>query len=352
MENTLEIDGSLYEGGGQILRVSLCLSIITRRPVRVTNIRAGRSRPGLANSHLASVQLLKQICNAEVEGAQLHSTCVHFQPNTPVPGEYIADCGTAGSISLMFQTVLPILIRLPEPTRVEFTGGTDVSFSPPSHFVTDCLRPTLESLGIRFDYEVLKYGFYPTGGGKVRVTVYPSEISPLNRIESGHLPIYRAEILFHPKTKRNQKGMDDNEYISRLTKAVSNSLRISKGKIDVKEVESRSRCLLLSVWGKTEHNCTLHTSGIEIYEKPSKLSPESLAEAACGKLEAQVDSLACVDDYLQDQVLIFLAMASGPSQFRIHSLTPHSQGVIHLLSCFGLAEARIEEGILTVNPNS
>jgi RNA 3'-phosphate cyclase len=172
------IDGSLFEGGGQILRNSLALALILHRPVSIFNIRAGRPKPGLAHSHLASVLGLAAIGRAEVTGARVGATDLHFVPGQVTSGHYEVVCDTAGSIALMFQATLPCVLS--EQVTVTFTvkarqGGSDVSFSPPTYFIKHVLAPTLAHMGVHFEYTVETYGLMPVGGGRVTLTSTPTE---------------------------------------------------------------------------------------------------------------------------------------------------------------------------------
>lgn len=171
------IDGSLFEGGGQILRNSLALALILGKRVTVYNIRAGRPKPGLAHSHLAAVLGLGTIGGCQITGAAVGSQTLTVVPGTIVPGEYDVICETAGSVALMFQELLPCVLSA--ECTVNFTvrtsqGGTDVSFSPSSYFIQRVLTPTLALMGVEFQYTVATHGFMPTGGGRVVLNAAPT----------------------------------------------------------------------------------------------------------------------------------------------------------------------------------
>lgn len=224
---TLEFDGSLYEGGGQILRVGVSLAIIKRMPVRIYNIRANRPKPGLANSHMTAMKLACELCNGQIEGNQVGSSGIHLVPNTLCRGAFSGDCGTAGSVTLMLQALLPPIVKSycseysQEATTLVLKGGTDVGFSPPSHFTSEVLRPFLSKMGVNFDYQVDQRGFYPRGGGQITVRVHPVEaVSGVELLDQGDSLDFRAQIDFSPTRRRIKGGISDHDYISRVLKAL------------------------------------------------------------------------------------------------------------------------------------
>lgn len=169
----LVIDGSFGEGGGQVLRTSLSFSVITGKPFKIYNIRANRPKPGLQPQHLTCVKAAAEISKAEVEGDFLGSKELIFRPKfPPSPGTYYFSIGTAGSTSLLFQTLLyPLALHKGGTLILE--GGTHVPFSPSYHYLKCVFLPVLEFLGFKVELEILAYGFYPAGGGKIRAKVYP-----------------------------------------------------------------------------------------------------------------------------------------------------------------------------------
>ena len=169
----VEIDGSMGEGGGQILRYSLSLSALTLKPVRIYNIRAKRSNPGLRPQHLTAVKALATITNAHVEGDRVGSMEIYFEPRRRRPGSYRFDIGTAGSISLVIQAILPTLLFSGGYTRVDITGGTDVSWSPPIDYMRYVFLHNLSLFGARVSIKLIRRGHYPRGGGRVILEVEP-----------------------------------------------------------------------------------------------------------------------------------------------------------------------------------
>src|SRR5262245_20804356 len=181
----ITIDGSFGEGGGQILRTSLSLSLLTGKPFRIEKIRAGRKQPGLLRQHLTAVNAAAEVCQAEVSGASIGSQQLTFSPGKVAHGEYHFAIGTAGSTTLVLQTLLPALLVAEELTGQQTTltleGGTHNPFAPPFDFLANTFLPILNRMGAFVEARLLRHGFYPAGGGKIEVTVHPT--NRLERIE-------------------------------------------------------------------------------------------------------------------------------------------------------------------------
>ena len=173
MNDFIEIDGSQGEGGGQVLRTSLTLSAVTGRPVRIEKIRAGREKPGLKRQHLTCVKAVAEICGAKVSEVEVGSSELEFVPGEIKGGDYRFDVGTAGSVTLVAQTVLPVLIKAAAPSSVTITGGTHVPFAPIWEFFAETYLPELRRMGVRVEAELDTCGFYPAAGGVAKLRVWP-----------------------------------------------------------------------------------------------------------------------------------------------------------------------------------
>lgn len=174
MKRMIALDGAQGEGGGQILRSALSLSMITGQPFTITGIRAGRAKPGLLRQHLTAVKAAAEICRATVEGAELGSQRLLFRPGTVRGGDYRFAIGSAGSCTLVLQTVLPALWFADGPSRVEVSGGTDNPSAPPADFIRRVLEPLLAKIGIHQQTTLLRHGFYPAGGGSGGISRRPT----------------------------------------------------------------------------------------------------------------------------------------------------------------------------------
>jgi RNA 3'-terminal phosphate cyclase (ATP) len=182
----IDIDGSGGEGGGQLLRSSLSLAICTQQPFRIANIRANREKPGLMRQHLTAVNAAAEICGASIEGAEPGSRALTFRPGRLRAGDFSFPIGTAGSCTLVLQTVLPPLLNAAAESRVRITGGTHNRAAPPFEFLQRSYLPLLERMGARVRLELVSVGFYPRGGGEIRAHIAPTpRLGPLSLIERG-----------------------------------------------------------------------------------------------------------------------------------------------------------------------
>ena len=177
MNDPITIDGSQGEGGGQMLRTSLSLSAAYGKPFEMLNIRANREKPGLKRQHLTCVRAVAQICGAQVEGDEVGSMRLSFKPGKIKGGAYQFDIGTAGSVTLVAQTVIPVLLRAEEPSTVTITGGTHVPFAPIWEFFSETYLPELRKMGACVEAELEQCGFYPAAGGVVKLRVWPYDES-------------------------------------------------------------------------------------------------------------------------------------------------------------------------------
>src|SRR5580704_3876555 len=188
MADIIQIDGSIGEGGGQILRTALGLSMVTGQPFRIEKIRAGRDKPGLLRQHLTAVNAAAAICGASVEGAAISSRELSFSPGKVKPGEYTFSIGSAGSTTLVLQTVLPALLTANGPSSLTLEGGTHNPHAPPIDFLEKAFLPLINRMGPAVNVTLERAGFYPAGGGRVAVKIRPAaKLSPLEIPERGEI---------------------------------------------------------------------------------------------------------------------------------------------------------------------
>lgn len=318
----IEIDGS--DGGGQLLRSSLALAAVTETPVRVHDVRGARPEPGLKAQHLTAVELLRDVCDATVEGASLGSEEVTFRPSTPTGGTLDVDVGTAGSLTLIFDAVLPIAVALDAPLSVTVTGGTEVKWSPPLSTYRQVKLPLCRRFGLFAAVERHRTGFYPAGGGEATLHLAPSELSPVEFTDRGSL---RGARIY----SRASHDLADNEVARRQADAARS--RLSAADIDVLEhgvvsTEARSTGSAITVDLEYERG----RGGFDALGEPGKPAEDVASDAVDGAL-AFDDGNAAVDRYLADQLLVFLAVAGG--EIRVPELTDHVESSLSLLETFG-----------------
>lgn len=305
----VEIDGSMGEGGGQIVRTALSLSLATQRPIRLKNIRAGRSRPGLRPQHVTAVQAAVTVGEAEVSSFQEGTTSLTFAPSTLSSGRYVLDVGTAGSAILVLQTVLLPLLTAQQPSRVTVTGGTHIRSAPPFDFLQGSVLPLLKRMGPTLSARLDRPGFYPKGGGRCTVEVQPTaSLSSLRLIDRGPLHSSRVRAIV-----ANLPGHIAEREIATLRKALSTE--IGEARIETPSSVSAGNALLLELHFE---NVTTVISAIGKKRVPAEAVAMTLVDEANGYLEAD----APVGPYLADQLLLPLALAGGT--IRATTLTPHT----------------------------
>jgi RNA 3'-terminal phosphate cyclase (ATP) len=321
MKNLTEIDGSFGEGGGQVLRTSLALSLVTGKPFRIENIRSGRKKVGLLRQHLTAVNAAAEVGRAVVEGAEIGSTALTFKPKGVKAGEYHFSVGTAGSATLVFQTVLPALMVGVGRSRIIFEGGTHNPYAPPFDFLEKSFLSCLRKMGPKVDCVLERPGFYPAGGGRFIVNIEPATVlSPLNLNERGEILRRKATALLseipenvgHRELNviREMMGWDESCLELKV-------LRGSNGPGNVLLME-------LACANVTEVIAGFGERGV---------AAESVAESAVKELRRYVAAGVPVGKYLADQLLIPIALAGGGS-FRTLVPTRHTLTNIEVIKKF------------------
>jgi len=336
----IEINGSLGEGGGQVLRSALTLSLLTQQPVRLTNIRGRRPKPGLQPQHLTAVKAAAEISSATVTGAALDSQELTFAPADVRAGDYRFDIGTAGSTSLVLQTIYlplalgPDLSGLGDPkglgSEITLIGGTHVPWSPSFHYLDLQWRPYVERLGLRIGLELELAGFYPQGNGQAR-----ARIERVERIGGMHL------------TERGAlKGIQGISAVANLDKSIAErqraqAMRRLQGRhnrieIELLDLPSRVKGTFLLLLAEFKHGSACYVG----LGAPGKRA-EQVADEACLWLERFLATNGALDEYLADQLLLPLAFAEGPSELRTAKVTPHLLTNAEIIRAFGAAEIEI-----------
>ena len=316
----IQIDGRQGEGGGQILRSSLSLSMCLNQPIRIKNIRAGRKKTGLLRQHLTCVRAAKEICDANVTGDELGSGKIEFIPNKIKSENYKFSIGTAGSTSLVFQTVLPALLKAGAESTVEFEGGTHNMQAPSFEFITRCFLPALKKMNIKVDCDLHRYGFYPNGGGQWISKIHPAkDTKRLKLLDRGDL-VARSATTFISKIPLHVS--------QRELKKVTQKLNWSGNELIENEVNAFGPGNLVSLKLVFENTT-------ELFEEVAQrgLTAERVAGKAISQLKRYQDSDAVVGEYLADQLLLPMSLNAGGS-FITHKMSEHVKTNIDIINLF------------------
>ncbi len=313
---TVRIDGSYGEGGGQILRTTLALSSLLKEEVEIYNIRKGRKVPGLQPQHLTCVEACKETTSGKAQGANLRSESLRFLPQKLEGGDFKFDVakikGSAGSVSLVLQAILPALVFAKSPSKIVVFGGTHVPWSPPFTYLKDLFFPMVEKIGCFVQGEIKRWGWYPRGGGEVICSVYPkNRIIPLNLTERGKLlrltGISAVSNLPQEVAQRQKnqaiKILKEHKFYPQIE--VINAPSVGKG----------SFFFLLA---KFENSKAGFSSLGQIGKRAEKV-----AEEACNEFLSFIKTKAAVDSHLADQLIPYLALAFGKSNFTVSEITKH-----------------------------
>ena len=328
---TLIIDGRMGEGGGQILRSTLTLALLYGKSVEIRHIRAGRAKPGLMRQHLTCVKAAQQISGAVVSGAELGSSRLFFAPGPVQAGHYRFDVGSAGSTTLVFQTILLPLLQCLESSTVEFIGGTHNPHAPPLTFIKRSFLPLLDKMGGRIELKTGRWGFMPVGGGQWQVTLRPSRLQPLSCLQRGKLtgsvltayevglPNRVAERELQSYRKTSSVMIDD----CRIRKPLAGS----PGNLLVHDLEFENTRLCFTQLGR----------------------PRLRAEKVAAELQASVHQYLAsdhvLDEFLTDQIMLPMLVAGG-GRFSCGPLSLHAETnreVIRLISSqeFSFADGQL-----------
>lgn len=333
----VELDGSRREGGGQILRTALTLSMITGTPFRILRIRARRQKPGLLRQHLTAVRAAAEICGARVEGAELGSRGLEFVPGRIRGGHYEYAIGTAGSCTLLMQTLLPALWFADAPSTVRVRGGTHNSAAPPADFLMEVWLPLMRRMGAMMDLAIERHGFYPAGGGCLHAAVSPCpSLAALDLVERGALVSAHAVAVV--------AGVPGNVAQRELAVLASELSEVSGVFVDMDTdlrglpaSEGPGNVVMLSL--VCENLTEMMT---EFGEKG--IAAERVAQRLATRIRDFHAGTAAVGEYLADQLLLPFALAGG-GRFTATCLSSHLQTSCEVIAKFLPVEFAIESGL-------
>lgn len=326
----IELEGSQGEGGGQILRSALSLAMCTGQDFRIKNIRAGRQKPGLLRQHLVAVQAAAAICSARVSGAELGSKELTFAPGPVRAGNYQFSIGSAGSCTLVAQTLLPALLQADGPSQVTLQGGTHNSMAPPFHFLERSFLPLLARIGMQAEVTLERFGFYPAGGGCMVLNTSPStDQMPLHLEQAGTRKTGYAEAYIAGVPAHVAK---------RELETLGAGMNWSEDQLLIRQLhhnEGPGNVLLVTL----EHELVTHV--FSAFGEKGVLA-EKVAETALRNIREYLRSDAAVGEYLADQLLLPMALGKGGS-FTTSTISPHTKTNMDVISRFVDVEFEIED---------
>ena len=326
----IEIDGSEGEGGGQMLRSALSLSMCTHQAFRLKNIRAKREKPGLMRQHLTALQAAAAVCDAKVTGAEVGSAEITFRPGTVKPGDYQFAIGTAGSTTLVLQTVLPALLTASIPSTVRITGGTHNKAYPPVDFLQRAYLPLVERMGPTVQLDLVRHGFYPRGGGEILARVTPAArltaitLNDRGARTGGYAEAYISGIPMHVASR-------ELEIVGKMLNWTADNLHIRglSGEFGPGNA--------LTVTVEHEHITEVFTGFGE-----KGVSAESVAKRAVDAARSYLASEAVVGRHLADQLLLPMALAGG-GEFTTMPVTQHFESHVEIIEKFVSRRVEMED---------
>jgi RNA 3'-terminal phosphate cyclase (ATP) len=312
----IEIDGSQYSGSGTIVRYSAALTALKHEELRLINIRAKRDKPGLRPQHLKALTALKEVTQGSLEGAKVGSSEILFRPGEIVRGgNYIWDIGTAGSTTMMAFSLLPIAAFACESSVFQIAGGLFQDFAPSAYHMKFSLLPILRKMGLDAEIEVLRPGYVPKGGGLIRLKVRTARIlKPLVLAEGWNSLSIRGIAL--------SSHLEEKKVSERMAIACRKTLHARGYDVDIDPVYDKTAFqegAALTIYAETDHGTIL---GADMAGRLGRRS-EDIGCSVARMLIEDLESGASLDRYLADQLILFAALASGRSRFKIPRVTEH-----------------------------
>lgn len=321
----IDVAGDSGEGGGQVLRSALALSMCTGAPFRIENIRAKRKKPGLMRQHLTAVRAATQVCAAQVEGDEIGSTELTFAPGEVRGGRYTFAVGTAGSATLVLQTVLPALMLAPQPSELAVEGGTHNPYAPPFHFLDSAFAPIARRMGVGLDLTLERWGFYPAGGGRIHAAITPTpQLQAVAILERGQILHRTARAVVANLSER--VASREIKVIRKMTGSDDGELQAQR--IDDSPGPGNVVMLELGCAHITELFSSFGAHGV-----PS----EFVANQAIDQLRRYLAADVPVGEHLADQLLLPMSLAAMQGRrcsFRTLPLSRHAQTQIDLIRQF------------------
>jgi len=313
----IEVDGSYGEGGGQVLRTAVALAAVLSKEIHVFNIRAGRAEPGIRPQHMTGVKAAAELCFGHLEGLAVGSTEFVFKPGKLRTGSFRFDVGTAGSVTLVLQTLMPVLAFAPGAVQLEITGGTDVKWSPPIDYLRLVTLPILKKIGYQCDLELIRRGHYPKGGGLVRFSTQgPSRLHPLTNDKSGS--ITRTRGVSHatalPRHVAERQATSATKWLE--------GAKLPSPSIDIEVLDDRSQLSPGSGIVLSAENQIGNILGSDALGERGRPA-EEVGSTAGRIIVEEVESRAILDRHMGDMIVPYLVLAEGTSELSVSRVTQH-----------------------------
>jgi len=340
----IRIDGSYGEGGGQIIRTAVALSAVTGTEVTISNIRSNRPKPGLKAQHMSAIRTAADMTGARISGLKSGSTELTFSPGDISGGHYNIDIGTAGSITLLLQCLMPVASAAQEPVSLDITGGTDVAWSPPIDYMAHVLLPVLASMGLKCNIRLQRRGYYPRGGGRVTAIIHPSALRAVELDKEKETDTKKEDEMEKERGKEKEPCT-----VSGISHSSNLPPHVMQRQADAATValEKAGYSSSIDSWAasspSTGSGITLwcgYTGGSALGKRG--LPAEKVGRMAAREIIAELGSWAAVDVHLADQLIPYMGLSRGGS-FTVREVSGHTRTNIWVVEQFLGVEFRIEE---------
>ncbi|XP_055627318.1 RNA 3'-terminal phosphate cyclase [Toxorhynchites rutilus septentrionalis] len=338
MSKIIDVDGSMLEGGGQILRMALCFCILGKKSIRIYNIRGGRKKPGLLAQHMKGIELLRDLCNAHVKGLGLGSTEIEFHPGNIGQGKFVAHVQTAGSVSLLMQAVLPVAIFGSGAITLDLKGGTNVDMAPQVDFMTEIFRPNMEKFGASFDFDLYRRGYFPQGGGHCVVNINTvRSLRPVNLMDFGVIErCFGWSFVSGAVPMKVAKDLADGAK-DMLKRIYRDQMEIEEYRESVDMATGNCSGIILGI--QTSTGVVMGSAGLGNRNKDAFRTGVETANV----IKSAYKLRACVDRHVQDMLIVYMALADGHSTIKTEPLTMHTQTAIHIAEMMSEAKFNVTE---------
>jgi RNA 3'-terminal phosphate cyclase (ATP) len=336
----LIIDGSTGEGGGQILRSALTISTIVKKPIKIINIRTKRNNPGLRHQHVTTIKLLSKLFNIHIENVGLGSEWINIifdennKQNIEIDNDkFDIDIGTAGSIPLLLQSLIPSIAISQKNLMIQLTGGTDVRFSPTIDYIKYVMKEAFDKIGIYFDIDVKKRGFYPNGKGIVNINI--QKANNLKSIDFCNFKEINPNII--SIVGKLPKHITDRQISGALSNLEKNGIRCEKYKSSIENSESPGSSIL--IYSTSESGIHL---GVDLIGEKN-IKAETVGYTVSKNFIEEFKSRACVDQHLADMLVLPLSFVKEKSRYKISRISKHLLTNLEIIKKINGMEYQIEK---------